>query len=232
MANAAEHAYEHIREQILSGRYLPGQRLTEAELVAACGVSRTPVRTAINRLVSEDFLEASRNQGARVKRWDNDELDELFELRALLEGHAAARAASRITAPQLKTLDQAIADMDQILAGRSARLRKAREFLRLNRIVHSTVWEAAHSQHLLAMLGRLVEQSLQVRTVRAFSLTRLSESHHHHLELQRALHARDPLWCEAVMRSHIRAARQALALEQESAAALPPGRKLARQAHG
>jgi DNA-binding GntR family transcriptional regulator len=231
MANAAEHAYEQIRERILSGRYQPGQRLTEAELVDACGVSRTPVRTAINRLVSEDFLEASRNQGARVKRWDNTELDELFELRALLEGHAAARAASRITASQLETLDQAVADMDRILAGRSAHLRKAREFLRLNRIVHSTVWEAADSQHLLAMLGRLVEQSLQVRTVRAFSLARLSESHHHHLELQRALHAQDPLWCEAVMRSHIRAARQALAVDQTPKTASERDKDLARQAH-
>ncbi|MEM1230326.1 MAG: GntR family transcriptional regulator [Pseudomonadota bacterium] len=216
MPNAAEHAYQRIRENILSGRYQPGQRLTEAELVEACGVSRTPVRTAISRLVSEDFLETNRNQGARVKRWDPAELDELFELRGLLEGHAAARAATRITPAQLAKIDAAITDMDGILQGRAGQLKKAREFLRLNRVVHSTVWEAAGSTHLLAMLSRLVEQSLQVRTVRSFSLERLAESHHHHLELQRALHVRDPQWCESVMRSHIRAARAALALDPDT----------------
>lgn len=214
MANAAEHAYDHIREQILSGRFKPGQRLTEAELVASCGVSRTPVRTAINRLVGEDFLETVRNEGARVKRWEPAELDELFELRTLLEGHAAARAARRISESQLAEIASAIGEMNQILERRGSHLRKAREFLRLNRVVHGTVWEACGSQVLQSMLSRLVEQAVQVRTVRAFSTERLEASHQHHLELERALRARDPLWSEAVMRSHIRAAREALSLDQ------------------
>jgi DNA-binding GntR family transcriptional regulator len=60
------------------------------------------------------------------------------------------------------------------------------------------------------MLTRLVEQALQVRTAATFTVARIAESHHHHQELLQALTARDPLWAEAIMRSHIRAAQASL----------------------
>lgn len=223
MSRAVEQAYQFIRQGIQEGRYAPGERLKETELVAACGVSRTPVRAAISRLVAEDFLEAERNQGARVKVWQRADVDELFDLRALLEGYAAARAAEHIQPAQLAGLEAAVADMDKALAGRGALTRKTSEFLRLNRIVHSTIWEASSSERLVSMLSRLVEQSLQVRTARAYSLERLAESHHHHQELVKALAARDGLWAESTMRSHIRAARDALVRDEGSRSSCSSG---------
>ena len=92
MSRAVDTAYGKIREGILSGTFAPGDHLKEAELVSFCGVSRTPVRSALNRLVTDDLVELYRNQGARVKAWPADDFDDLFTLRALLEGYAAARA--------------------------------------------------------------------------------------------------------------------------------------------
>lgn len=216
MAKAADIAYETIRTRILDGRFPPDARLKETELVGVCGVSRTPVREALRRLAAEDFVVIHRNQGAQVRSWSDDDLEDLFSLRALLEGYAAARAAARITPEQLRRARAAIEEMDRVLEGPVGQSDKVTEFLRLNRVVHETVWEASGSRRLISMLGRLVEQALMAHTAQRFSVARIAESHHHHQELVRALEARDPAWAQSIMTSHIRAARQAL--EQ-----LPPG---------
>lgn len=210
MGNAADRAYAAIRAAILDRTFPPNARLKEAELVRFCGVSRTPVREALRRLAAEDFVRIQRNQGAEVKSWSDDDLDDLFSLRALLEGHAAGRAASRIGAAELQRIAEAIDEMDAVLAGHAPQDRKIAEFLRLNRIVHETVWQASGSARLVSMLGHLVAQALTAHTAQRFSLDRVAQSHHHHQELLRALQSRDDAWAEAIMKSHIRAARQAL----------------------
>jgi DNA-binding GntR family transcriptional regulator len=215
LSNAADHAYAVIRAGILDGTFAPNARLKEADLVRFCGVSRTPVREALRRLAAEDFVVVHRNQGAQVKSWSDDDLDDLFSLRALLEGYSAGRAATRIKPEGLATIDAAIAEMDAVLAARGPQQRKIAEFLRLNRIVHEQVWRAAGSQRLFSILGRLVEQALMAHTAARFSMDRLAQSHHHHQELQRALEVGDAAWADAVMQSHIRAARHALAPPQD-----------------
>lgn len=211
MANAADRAYQTIRAGILDGTFPPSARLKETELVGFCGVSRTPVREALRRLASEDFVVIQRNQGAQVKSWSEEDLDDLFTLRALLEGYAAARAATRIDPQRIARIDQAIGEMDSVLASQSPQPDKVAEFLRLNRTVHEQVWLASGSERLISMLGRLVEQALMAHTAARFSLDRVKQSHHHHQELLRALSVGDPAWAEAIMQNHIRAARHALA---------------------
>jgi DNA-binding GntR family transcriptional regulator len=217
LSNAADRAYAAIRAGILDGSFAPNSRLKETELVRLCGVSRTPVREALRRLAAEDFVVIQRNQGAQVKSWSDEDLDDLFSLRALLEGYAAARAATRITSRNLNKIEAAIAEMDAVLASRAPQQRKVAEFLRLNRVVHEQVWAAAGSERLVIMLGRLVEQALMAHTAARFSLDRVAQSHHHHQELLRALRSRDPAWAEAIMQNHIRAARHALASRRAEA---------------
>ena len=103
MSRSVETAYQKIREAILAGHFAEGDHLKEAKLVKLCGVSRTPVRSALNRLVAEDLIELHHNQGARVKEWPADDIEDLFTLRTILEGYAAARAADRIS---LKDIDK------------------------------------------------------------------------------------------------------------------------------
>jgi DNA-binding GntR family transcriptional regulator len=82
--NAVDRAYEKIRGGILDGVLAPGSRLKEKALVEYCGVSRTPVRDALRRLAAEDFVSIQPNQGAHVRYWDKEDLDDFFALRALL----------------------------------------------------------------------------------------------------------------------------------------------------
>ena len=82
---AVEKAYAAVRDGIVSGKYAPGTRITEQEVAELAGVSRTPVREALRQLNVEGLLEFVPNQGAVVTSWSERELDEIFDLRAVLE---------------------------------------------------------------------------------------------------------------------------------------------------
>lgn len=209
MSKASTEVYGRIRESILSGEFAPGTRLKETELVEMCGYSRTPVREALRKLASEDYITINTNQGAEVKTWSSDEINDVFQLRALLEGYSASQAAKNISLIQLKKINNSIAEMDDVLAKKKSSEVEIEDFLRLNQMIHNTIWEAAGSERLESMLTRLIEQALVVRTARQFSSERLSQSHNHHKELYNALNARDEAWAESIMRSHIHAARDA-----------------------
>lgn len=211
MSRAVDLAYNRVREGILSGRFAPGERLKETVLVKYCGVSRTPVRSALSRLAAEDLVELSSNQGARVRSLNRRELDDMFSLRALLEGFAAARAAQRISSKQLARMEAALDACEALvtLPGIDKEVR-LEAFLKSNTEVHSIVWEASGSDLLPGMLRRLVDRALQVRTARFFTAERMAESHRHHIELLRALQAGDARRAETVMSGHIQAAREAL----------------------
>ncbi|HSG90365.1 MAG TPA: GntR family transcriptional regulator [Pseudomonadales bacterium] len=210
MAKAVDRAYQHIRDSILRGRFAPAQRLTEQMLVKDCGVSRTPVREALHRLAAENYVTMARNQGAQVKDWNRHDVEDLYMLRATLEGLAASRAAERIAAPDLAELERLIDAMDEALARRDSVDAKIGTFLELNGQMHRLIWRAAASERLEEMLRHLVDQALVARTATNFTLERLVLSQQHHRELLRALSAGDAMWAEGLMRSHIRAAQDDL----------------------
>ena len=103
-SGSADRVYDTVRQGILDGTYAQGARLGEADLADSLGVSRTPVREALRRLGSEGLLATLPNKGARVRTWTAGELGDIFDLRALLEGHAAARAATRVTDADRKSV--------------------------------------------------------------------------------------------------------------------------------
>src|SRR6201999_3001768 len=86
-----------LREAILSGRYLPNERLVEADLVAALGESRAVVRTAIVRLEGDGLVEHAPTRGAKVRLVGEREASEILEARAVLEGFGASKAAGAAT---------------------------------------------------------------------------------------------------------------------------------------
>ena len=92
--------------------YAQGARLGEADLADSLGVSRTPVREALRRLGSEGLLATLPNKGARVRTWTASELGDIFDLRALLEGHAAARAATRVTDADISAMNDLVSRME------------------------------------------------------------------------------------------------------------------------
>lgn len=87
---------DQLRERIKYGRLAPGQRLVEADLIEQLRVSRSTVRAAFGQLATEGIVTLERNRGARVRLLDIDEIRQLYELRATLEGRAAGLTAENV----------------------------------------------------------------------------------------------------------------------------------------
>ena len=143
--NASVAATELIREAIIDGRLEPGRRLKEEELARELGISRTPVREALLMLQAEGLVDAIPNRGAIVRVHTTDDLDDLYQLRALLEGFAARRAAARVGEEEL---NQLTASCDRFEALDPDE--ELRELVRENLFFHSTILELAGSTRLAA----------------------------------------------------------------------------------
>ena len=203
MSKASETAYRHIRGEILSGALEPGAPLREEALAAASGVSRTPVREALRRLEAERFVQRSGTQRSFVATLSPDDIAEGFALRAMLESHAAARAAGRITASQIDALAEHNGAIGVAVAAAAV---DTPVFIAHNRAFHQIVVEAAGSDRLAAMLATVVEQPIVLRTARHYDREAVTRSHAEHDELVLAFRRRDADWAHAVMTAHIRRA--------------------------
>ncbi|HAU22025.1 MAG TPA: GntR family transcriptional regulator, partial [Erythrobacter sp.] len=104
MAKASYRAYDTIRALILSGELSPGEQLSEEDLAERCGVSRTPVRDALRRLEAELLVRKNESQRSFVADWSLGDVADAFELRAMVEGYAARRAAERMDVRTMKQL--------------------------------------------------------------------------------------------------------------------------------
>lgn len=203
MSTAADTAYDKIRSHLLSGRVRPGDRLTEEQLSEVAGVSRTPVREAVQRLERELLLMRTPSNRIVVPDWGEDEIDEMFTLRQMIEGHAAERAATRLTDDEIEHLARINATLHEAVAPDEPDIAR---FLDANRMFHEAVTRAAQSPRLGQILAMLVEQPVVLHTAREYSVEDLKQSARDHDELIAAFRARDPRWARAVMGSHLRRA--------------------------
>ncbi|HET6591753.1 MAG TPA: GntR family transcriptional regulator [Xanthomonadales bacterium] len=206
MAKAAQKAYKLVRDRILSGQYPPSLRITEQEIADASGVSRTPVREALQRLQNEGFVRVAANQGAVVVDWSDDDADDVFELRALLEPYGASRAATRIDPEGIEKLRSLAQAQYQESARRAPGYTK--RIGTLNSQFHRTLHEFAASPRLSMLMPMLIDAPLVMRTFTKYDEAELLRSASHHLEIVSALEARDPDWAAAITRSHILAAQR------------------------
>src|SRR6476661_9145774 len=113
---AAPRVRDLLEEAILEGDLKPGERLRAEALAQRFGTSRTPIREALLQLEGQGLVEVEPNRGAVVRTFDRDDLMDLYEVRALIEPHAAARAATRISDADIERLRALCDDEDQIVA--------------------------------------------------------------------------------------------------------------------
>ncbi|MGR3935028.1 GntR family transcriptional regulator [Streptomyces sp. BRA346] len=139
-----------IRDDIISGTYPPGSRLTEELLARRYGVSRVPVREALRTLESEGFVTTRRHAGACVAQPSEKEAADLLDIRALLEPLGAARAAQRRTEGHLKVLRGLVRlGQERAQRGRLGELRSLGDWF------HETLAQASGSPSLAGMLVQL-----------------------------------------------------------------------------
>lgn len=200
MARAADTAYEAIRDLIVTGALRGGEPLGEEALAEKCGVSRTPVREALRRLEAEMLVRRTESQRCFVAEWSLEDIAHAFELRAMLEGNAAMRAAQRIDGKGLARLRDCNAAINRATSGLSP---DVEAFVEGNRAFHDEILAAAASPQLTALLGSLVEQPVILRTAQQYSRAAMRQSVSEHEELIAALSRRDGTWAKSLMTAHI-----------------------------
>lgn len=99
-----DEAYLRVRQGLMQGMFVPGQKITLRSLAAGLGTSHTPVREALRRLISEGAIEGAANRSVRVPLMTRTKMTEIREIRVALEGLAAANAAQRISAAEIAHL--------------------------------------------------------------------------------------------------------------------------------
>lgn len=203
MSRASDHAHALIRGMILSGELAPGAQLSEEALALRCQVSRTPVRDALRRLEADLFVRRSESQRTFVADWSLDDIADSFELRAMLEGLAARRAAIRIDTAGIERLK---AHNRAIHKAVTASQPDITGFLEHNREFHAIILEAAASPRLAGTLVRLIEQPVVWRTAQHYDRENLLRSYNEHEELLAAFTRGDGDWAAAIMNGHIRRA--------------------------
>ena len=208
MAKASDRAYDTIRAMILSGELSSGEQLSEEALADRCGVSRTPVRDALRRLEAELLVSKNDTQRSFVADWSLSDVADAFELRAMMEGYAARRAAERMDDT---TLERLRASNSAVYAATRGKKPDVEAFLKHNRDFHAIILEAADSRRLTSLLGALIEQPVVWRTAHHYGGEAFNRSHSEHDDLLAAFARRDGPWAESIMAGHIRRAFHAYA---------------------
>ena len=203
MPTSSSRVRDQLQRAILTGQLAPGERLRAEALAQRFGTSRTPVREALLSLEAEGLVAIEPHRGAVVRAFDAADLAELYELRAVIEPYAAARAAERIGAADLAALEENCAraaraggDVDTQIA--------------LNEDFHRIVIAAADSQRLEVAMRAVAGIPRVFRTVFWHDERQREQSLFCHRELVRALGARHAELAEAVMRMHVLGAKEYL----------------------
>lgn len=213
-----------IRDGILEGRLLPGDRLKEDMLAKELAVSRTPIREAIAMLQAEGLLESQQHRGAQVRSYTPSELEEIYDLRSLLEGYAARRAATRITDRQLARLRTSVERMEKLSPD------DVEQLVQQNGIFHDTILQAADSQLLVTMVTQTRALPLIYQSYAWYTPQQLALSQEYHRRVLAALERHDADQAAYDMRHHLFNARDALTTAYAGAAETGNMPKVARVA--
>jgi DNA-binding GntR family transcriptional regulator len=196
---------DSLRDAILAGEFAAGQRLVEVDLCERFDSSRFAVRAAIPVLASEGLVDVQRHRGARVRVIPFEEAIEITEVRRLLEGLAAARAAQRVTAAQATELQEVIRQMREAVA--SAELMRYSD---ANARLHALIRAIAAHETATGIIERLRAQMVRHQFMLSLVPGRPAVSLGQHERIVAAIVARDPDEAEAAMRDHITSVIEAL----------------------
>ncbi len=198
--------YREIRTRISRGEFLGGDALREEDLAHRLGVSRTPIREALNRLEAEGIVERRSNRRVHLREMDARQVVDIFAVRAVLEPAAARLAAERADGAFVAGLGALVDRMETARLSRSPDLKAYRQ---ANEAFHWAILEQSGNTTLDSTVRLVARRPIVGPTFNGWSPEELQRSQAHHKELLAAFEARDADWAHAIMLSHMLAARAA-----------------------
>jgi GntR family transcriptional regulator of vanillate catabolism len=227
-----------IRELILAGTLAPGKRISEVSVAERTGISRTPVRAALQRLEEEGLVEGISSGGYAVKSFSQRDVFDAIEIRGSLEGLAARLAAERGSAARFGPLQACLQELDEVVDSAIATEGGFSRYVAANARLHALIVDLGESPTLERQIERAV--SLPFASPSGFVMAQalMPESHRvllvaqdQHRCVVEAIVNREGARAEAIMQEHARLAARnlRLALRHEKALEHVPGGALIRQ---
>src|SRR6202047_2360248 len=210
--NRALSVMDQIRESILRGSVVTGERHNEVRLSRTLAVSRTPVRAALQALAGEGLLDYAPNRGFTVRGFPLDAIVDAYEIRAALEGVAARFAAERGLGPEAKAvIERSLAAGDRLLERGSFEAGDLTIYRGINGDFHDTLLAAARNR----MLGEMIRICHHVpvsssRNIVAFEYRDVRRRHDDHHRIYEAIIAQEPWRAEMLMREHVSSIKASL----------------------
>jgi DNA-binding GntR family transcriptional regulator len=225
MPSASEKAYEVLKQRLVAGSYPPGAQLKEEHIARELGLSRTPVRAALKRLIEDGLASMDAGRGVRVAEWTDADIMETYHLRAMLEAHAAQRVAERGDAAVLAALERLNDEMAAALAKGGADMMT--KLQAINSRFHRAILDASASPRLKQVLATIIDMPIVVRSFFVSTRDDLEQSLQHHRDITAAIASGDAALAAQAMQLHLKLAahrffrRRAEFVQSQKAAASP-----------
>jgi DNA-binding GntR family transcriptional regulator len=199
--NLTELTYRSIKEQVLDGTFREGTRLTEEQLANQLGISKSPVREALNRLEAEGLISIESRRGAYVKEFSRKEVSDLYEFREVLELHSIAAAV--VTSALLSQLAESI-ERTKVFLSSGDKLRHIEEDLKFHAMI-----AAASGNGEFARVFQNIQQKSLICRYKTYHLSG-STAPVSHGRIYMALQMEDRAQAMLTMQEHIRYVRDCL----------------------
>jgi DNA-binding GntR family transcriptional regulator len=190
--------YSQVREQILSGRIAPNERLIETKIAQEIGTSRTPVREALHNLEIEGLIQSIPRVGYRVKTISETEVEEICEIRSSIESLAARWAMEKAPVKVIRELKKNIAaTVERVSQG------EIRAFIDLDAQFHEIIARASGSTRLLELAQTLRGHMLRYRVQSIYSKETVLLAMKGHQKILKAIESGDPQGLSQAVQSHL-----------------------------
>lgn len=202
---------ERLRQRIFNHEILPGSWIDEQKIAEEYGISRTPMREALKVLAAEGLVELKPRRGCYVTEISRKDLEEVFSLLALLEGHATAEACRRATPLEIERLGEIHAELEK-----SAKENRLEEFFDSNQRFHRAILDVAGNRWLLSVIQDLRKV---MKLSRLHSLSRegrIGQALNEHRKIIEAIKSGDPQSASRAMHDHLLSGLEAAAVTLSS----------------
>ena len=189
--------YNVLKERIVTGEILPGERITVMQCAEALGVSAMPVREALKRLQQEGLVTIFPHAGAQVVKYDNKQFQEIAEVRNILEPYAARLATTRLTEGDLAELEKMLDQMQDFIDSDDVI-----SYSEVNTKFHHYVYDRCGNEILIETISSLWERSRISRNIFLMDRSRMVPSLNEHRICLECLRRRDPDAVQAAFAKH------------------------------
>jgi DNA-binding GntR family transcriptional regulator len=198
LVSAQQAAHTKLREMILSGVLQAGQPLRQEEIARQLGLSRLPVREALNRLATEGLVELKPRRGFYVVSLKRDEIEDIFEMRAMLEARAGELAAERATTHDADAVDRVVDVLDAVIDSDEG----YDHYARVNIQFHERLYQSCERKYLLRQVSMLRDAVAPLIRLLASESGELRRAQEEHRQIARFFRLRDGKQVAELCRQH------------------------------